>query len=177
MKYFILKNKKISWGSYGEILYAGYNSYNNENDNYYVARTAPFLPSIYRDPYEPILFVNDTMKRALEKSGLNGLNFKKAIKGKIVSLPWEKWDQESKEPEIYPSGDMDAEEYILRRRHNQKLADEMGDIWVVLLIKKDVDSINAGDIFIDKNEIIFSEDAYDWFLKLKNDDIYFKDYA
>jgi hypothetical protein len=50
MEYYILKNKQMPWGDYGEVLYAGINVRDKDTGNYYVLRTAPFVPCVYRNP-------------------------------------------------------------------------------------------------------------------------------
>lgn len=199
MEYYILRNKKMPWGDYGEVLYAGLNVFDKENGNYSVSRTAPFVPQIYRDIYqplyagrcEPLLFVTETFKAKLEKANFKDISFQKAVKNRIVSLEWEKWDLTADEPTLYPSGDMDAEEYIVRRKHNEKLADEMENIWAVVLPKKGFvtretikekpvlieQSISDFDIFSAEyvsHEIFVTEKAVLWFEKNINDEIYFE---
>jgi len=199
MEYYILRNKKMPWGDYGEVLYAGLNSLDKKNGNYYVSRTAPFVPKIYRDRYqslyagryEPVLFVTETFKQKLEKVNFKDISFRQAVKDRIVSLEWEKWDLTAREPAIYPSGDMDAEDYIVRRKHNEKLAAEMEPIWAVVLPKKGFvtrkttnenpvlaeQSIGEYDIFSAEyvsHEIFVSEKAVLWFTENIDDELYFE---
>jgi hypothetical protein len=192
MNYYILKNKQMPWTEYGEVLYAGINVYDSETKNYYMSRTAPFVPCIYRDPNQPFLFVTDTIKRKLEQSTLTGFTFRQAIKDRIVSLAWETWNLSAPEPAVYPSGDMDAEEYILRRKHNELLADEMENIWAVIFPTKGFVSqeacpklieqtIGDADIFtaeINANEflkeIIVSDKAMQWISEQGNECVHFE---
>jgi len=199
MEYYILRNKKMPWGDYGEVLYAGLNSMNKETGSYYVSRTAPFVPKIYRDTYQPLyggkcqplLFVTETFKQKFEKANLKGISFQQAVKDRIVSLEWEKWDLSAAEPALYPSGDMDAEEYIVRRKRNEKLAAEMETIWAVVLPKKGLvtretktekpvlieQSIGDYDVFSAEyisHEIFVSEKAVLWFKENIDDEIYFE---
>jgi hypothetical protein len=199
MDYYILRNKKMPWGDYGEVLYAGLNNIDKETGIYYVSRTAPFVPKIYRDIYQPLyggkcqplLFVTETFKQKLEAADLNGILFQQAIKGRIVLLEWEKWDLTANEPALYPSGDMDAEEYIVERKHNEKLAAEMETIWALVLPKKGFvtretknekpvlieQSVGDYDIFSAEyvsHEIFVSENAVLWFKENIDDEIYFE---
>ena len=104
---------------------------------------------------------------------------------------WEKWDLTAPEPALYPSGDMDAEEYIVRRKHNEKLAAEMETIWAVVLHKKGFvtretktekpvlieQSIGDYDVFsaeYTSHEIFVSEKAVLWFKENIDDEIYFE---
>ncbi len=182
MKFYRLKNKQMPWGDYGEILFAGYSIKNKKNGVFHVSRTAPFLPCIYRDSREAVLFASETLKIKLMHSSLKGLSFEQAIKAKIVSLDWEKWDLSQEEPFIYPSGDMDAEEYIIHRKHNPKLAEEMGNIWSITfpkigLVTKGgeliIEELNDFDIFTTEinsdntftKDIFVSEKAMQWFVQ------------
>ena len=189
----------MPWGYYGEVLYAGLNGINKETGDYSVSRTAPFVPKIYRDTYqslyagrcEPLLFVTETFKQKFGNANFKGISFRQAVKDRIVSLEWEKWDLNADEPALYPSGDMDAEEYIVRRKHNEKLAAEMENIWTVILpqkgfvtretmIEKPVlieQSIGDYEIFSAEyvsHEIFVSEKAVLWFKENIDDELYFE---
>ena len=166
----------MPWGDYGEVLYAGWGEQDKETGKFYVSRTAPFVPEVYRDLRLPFLFVTDSLKKKLEQSPLNGLNFQEAVKDRIVSLDWEKWDLSAPEPAVYPSGDMDAEEYIVRRKHNAQLAGAMGTIWAVIFPAEGfttkegeliTQSVGDSDIFAveinSDNDIFVSERAMTWF--------------
>ena len=172
----------MPWGDYGEILFSGYNSRDKNTGNFYVSRTAPFLPCIYRDSREAFLFIAETLKTKLEQSSLKGFVFQQAIKDKIVSLAWEKWDLSAKEPAIYPSGDMDAEEYIIRRKHNPQLAETMENIWTIIFPTQGlvtekreliIQSLGNSDVFtaeinsgsILSQDIFVSEKAMLWFVE------------
>ena len=135
----------------------------------------------------------ETFKQKLEKANLKGISFQQAVKDRIVSLEWEKWDLNAPEPALYPSGDMDSEEYIIRRKHNEKLAAEMETIWAVVLPKKGFvtrettkeqsvlieQSIGDYDIFFAEyvsHEIFVSERAVLWFKENIDDEIYFEEF-
>lgn len=120
MGYYILKNKTMPWGDYGEILWQGIYFFNKKKNRHTVLRTAPFCPAIYRSQYDsqmPVLIVNEYGLDILDSSNLIGYVANKIYKEKIVKLEWESWDLDSDEPKIYPAGDMDAEEL-----YNQKKA-------------------------------------------------------
>ncbi|MDR2904367.1 MAG: hypothetical protein LBU73_00175, partial [Helicobacteraceae bacterium] len=140
---------------------------------------------------EPLLFVTETFKQKIEKANFKGISFQQAVKHWIVLLEWEKWDLTADEPALYPSGDMDAEEYIVRRKHNEKLAAEMETIWAVVLPKKGFvtkettiekpalveQTIGYYDIFsaeYKSHEIFVSEKAVLWFKENIDDELYFE---
>ena len=198
MKYFRLNNKEMPWGEYGKILFAGHNFYNIKTGQYEVWRTAPFVPSISRTFPKGLLFVTDSMKQEIEKSGLRGLTFQLAVKKRIVLFEWEKWDLSASEPKVYPSGDMDAEEYITRRKHSEQLSEEIGDIWAAIPTTQGYEighrdfsavpeialvahTLGNADIFTPsfsygysmQERIYVSEKAKDWFLQNGNGDVCF----
>lgn len=49
------------------------------------------------------------------------------------------------EPKMYPSGDMDAEEYITRRKHNELLSQTLGNLYALIPEKE-------GYAYYDENE-------------------------
>ena len=94
-------------------------------------RTAPFVPPISFPGIGDIV-VTDAFRRELEASDLTGFTFAPVLKARIVESTWETWDRTAPEPAEYPpSGE--PEDYILSRPHSRKLADEMGDVWEVVL--------------------------------------------
>ena len=60
---------------------------------------------------------------------VSNLNFVEIRKERIVNLDWQTWDLSADEPKMYPSGDMDAEEYITRRKHNELLSQTLGNLY------------------------------------------------
>ncbi len=139
MGYYILKNKTMPWGDYGEILWQGIYFFNKKKNRHTVLRTAPFCPAIYRSQYDsqmPVLIVNEYGLDILDSSNLIGYVANKIYKEKIVKLEWESWDLDSDEPKIYPAGDMDAEEYITRRKHNEALSEKLGDLYALTFEKQ-----------------------------------------
>ena len=75
MGYYILKNKTMPWGDYGEILWQGIYFFNKKKNRHTVLRTAPFCPAIYRSQYDsqmPVLIVNEYGLDILDSSNLIG---------------------------------------------------------------------------------------------------------
>ncbi len=157
----------MPWGSYGMVLWQGKYIYDRDSDMHLVFRTGPFCPSIYRTEYNsacPVLIVKKDVLHHLTESGLTGFVPKPVSKEKIVRLAWEKWDLSAPEPQIYPSGDMDAENYIIRRKHDEQTSNEIGDLFA-LVPQKDAfvyfnggrttaqlvsQSVSGLDIFVDR---------------------------
>lgn len=184
MKYYTVKNKIMPWGSYGEMLWQGIYSYDKDRNSHMVFRTGAFCPSIYRSQYNresPVLIVKEDVLRYVTEANLTGFVLQPVSKEKIVKLDWENWDLKAPEPLVYPSGSMDAEEYITRRKHNEAAAEQIGNLFA-LIPKKDgllyceqerssgkivEQSLSGLDIFIDRifcdfcSEIYVSEKAKD----------------
>lgn len=131
---YILKNKNMPWGSYGEILWQGIYYFNERTKIHCISITAPFCPEIYRSQYDrqpPVIIVRASAQKLLENN-FEALNFVEIHKEKIVKLDWQDWDLSADEPAIYPSGDMDAEEYITRRKHDETLSKEIGKLYALI---------------------------------------------
>jgi len=189
MKYFILHNKEMPWGDYGNILFHGLSSRDDATGQRIIERTAPSMPRIWLD--NSWLFVVDDMKKMLEQSGLKGLSFQLAIKKRIVLLDWMKWDLSAPDPQVYPS-QCEPENYILGRKHNQKLSDEIGEIWSVIPSDQGLElefkhpkpsaliaqSLGDADFLVPANnqfdKFYVSEKAKDWFSQNGIDDVYVK---
>ena len=76
--------------------------------------------------------MTDAFRRELETSGLEGLRFQPVMKKLIARYNWDAWDRDAKEPVKYPRGG-EPENYILGKRHNAAAAEQMGELWEVLL--------------------------------------------
>ncbi|MHC9538068.1 MAG: hypothetical protein AB9903_00965 [Vulcanimicrobiota bacterium] len=50
-------------------------------------------------------------------------------------MDWHKWNRELDDPPAFPSTG-EPEDYILKRRHNPKLAEEIGPVWELVVSKK-----------------------------------------
>ncbi len=131
---YILKNKEMPWESYGEVLWQGIYHFDKKKKEHCLSRTAPFCPGICRSQYDrehPVIIVREYVKEVMEKC-FSDLNFAKIYKERIVKLDWQTWDLSADEPKIYPSGDMDAEEYITRRKHHEVLSQALGNLYALV---------------------------------------------
>lgn len=131
---YILKNKNMPWGSYGEMLWQGIYYFNKKKKQHCISRTAPFCPKIYRSQYDsqmPVVIAKEDAKNLIENH-FTDFYFTEIHKEKIVKIDWQDWDLSADEPAIYPSGDMDAEEYIVRRKHRESLSEEMGKLYALI---------------------------------------------
>ena len=188
----------MPWGSYGEMLWQGIYSYDKDTNSHMVFRTGVFCPSIYRSQYNresPVLIVKENALQYIIDANLTGFVLQPVNKEKIVKLDWENWDLQSPEPLIYPSGSMDAEEYITRRKHNETVAEQIGNLFALIPQKDGLlyceqerssaklveQSLSGLDIFIDRifydfcSEIYISEKAKDVLFKHFSDLLIFQE--
>ncbi len=133
--YYILKNCDVPWGDYGSILHTGMTGHlGRENGLLQLERTGPFVPPI-TDSGTCDFIITDDFRKKLEESGLTGFSFQPVVKKHIVKLDWHKWNRKLDEPPLFPSSG-EPEDYILNRKHNPKLAEEIGSIWELVVVKK-----------------------------------------
>lgn len=134
---YVLNNRRLPWGDYGDILLSGMTSHlGRDHGMLQLERTGPFVPPIAitgidARGYSQIM-VTDAHKSLLEATNLTGLRFLPVIKKHIVHLEWQRWDRTAGEPLEYPESG-EPEDYILARRHDQALADQMGALWELCL--------------------------------------------
>ncbi|SEL66809.1 hypothetical protein SAMN04487923_10894 [Phocaeicola vulgatus] len=181
----------MPWGSYGEMLWQGIYGYNKDTNSHMVFRTGAFCPSIYRSQYNresPVLIVKENVLQCIIEANLTGFVLQPVNKEKIVKLDWENWDLQSPEPLIYPSGSMDAEEYITRRKHNEMVAEQIGNLFALIPQKDGLlyceqerssaklveQSLSGLDIFIDR---IFYDFCSEIYVSEKAKDVLFKHYS
>jgi hypothetical protein len=157
MDYYILRNKQMPWGDYGNILYTGLLTTldKNYNDLEYpeLERTGPYIPDMYIANSIDLVIV-DNLKDIIEKSKLTGIKkYQKIIKKKIVGINWTEWDMKNKKPLFYPKGN-EPENYILKNENNEELKNQMPDVWKMIIekeytlkkISENMDNINFTDI-------------------------------
>lgn len=188
----------MPWGSYGEMLWQGIYGYDKDTNSHMVFRTGAFCPSIYRSQYNresPVLIVKENVLQYITEANLTGFVLQPVSKEKIVKLDWENWDLQAPEPLVYPSGSMDAEEYITRRKHNEAVAEQIGNLFALIPQKDGLlyceqerssaklveQSLSGLDIFIDRifydfcSEIYVSEKAKDVLSKHYSDLLIFQE--
>jgi hypothetical protein len=121
-----------AWGDYSDILIHGLGRKipdTGDPPDIEIERVGTFVPDV--SIVLGALIVTDEAKQIIESWNLVGLRFKPAIKKRIVRIDWREWDPK-KEPK-YPPGS-EPENYILRRKHDQKLSDQIGVLWGVTSI-------------------------------------------
>jgi hypothetical protein len=88
-----------------------------------------FVPPIYVGTRD-ILIATSEARDFLEGTALTGFDFRPTVMKRIVRLDWRHWDFGDEDPERYPAG-CEPENYVLARKHNPKLAEEMAPLWEV----------------------------------------------
>jgi hypothetical protein len=121
-------------------------------------------------------------RRMLESSGLTGFQFHPIRKTLIVDLPWHTWDLTAEQPAEYPDSG-EPEDYILSRPHSPRLANELGDLWEIIVpfnvtvvrpspivdsyrdLHIDLTSWDGSDLLrgLEFGGILYSQRAKDWF--------------
>lgn len=141
MDYFIIRNKQMPWGDYGNVLFRGFLNVMDKNYNDLdipeIERTGPYIPDIYitntRD-----LVISNKVKELFDEAQIKGVDFYKPIKlKKIVKLDWNKWDLNSSDPEFIPSSGK-PEDYIIKGKDNDDLKKEIPLLWNPILKEEKV---------------------------------------
>ena len=90
MKYYLLKNRSIPWGDYGDMLFSGLlrvlDEHYDDLEIPEIERAGPYFPDIYMANTCNII-VTDRVKTLLESSGLSGITgYRRAIVKKWWTL-------------------------------------------------------------------------------------------
>lgn len=138
MKYFIIKNKDMPWGDYGDTLFKGFLNVMDKNYNDLeiptIERTGPYIPEIYI-ANSTDLVITEKVKKILEDEKISGIiEYKKIKIKKIVNIDWQKWDI-NKEVEFYPKSG-EPEDYILKGKNDDSLVDKFPNLSNVKTLKK-----------------------------------------
>jgi hypothetical protein len=129
MPWYRVANAEAPWGDYGDMLYAGMLTHRDSDGVVGVERTGPFVPPIYVGTREILIATSDT-RDFLEGTRLRGFHFRPTVMKHIVRLEWRHWDFKAEDPERYPAGS-EPENYVLGRKHNPKVAQQIGPLWEV----------------------------------------------
>lgn len=125
-----LNEGQAPWGDYGSILVHGMTSHlgRDAKGRVQLERTGPWIPALSKGL--GVLIATDRLREELRRSGMRGMRFRPVTKARIVKLAWERWDPSAAEPQFYPRGG-EPEAYILARKHDAALADQLGDLWEI----------------------------------------------
>lgn len=145
-KFYFVNGPKL-WGDYGSILVSGMTGHLPRSDGkLQLERTAPFIPPISLPGLRDFVFT-DEAKQAFETARWPYQEINPVIKAHIVDFDWTDWDLDAQCPEEYPKGGEPAG-YILNRPHSPTRAEELGEIWEVILVEgAQITSKQLGDVF------------------------------
>lgn len=122
------------WGDYGDVLISGYATRDKNTKRMLLHRAGPFAPPIFF-PYGSLsgasIIVTQSFRAELESSGLDGLQFRPAVKNRIIDYAWHTWDRRAPNPAEYPESG-GPEDYIWDGEHSRSAAAEMEELWEVL---------------------------------------------
>ena len=120
------------WGDYGYILQHGMTAHLARAGGLLsLERTGPYLPPITLPGIGDVV-VSSAGREMLEASGLGGFTFQPVNKARIVDLPWHEWDLTTDDPPEFP-GSGEPEDYILERPPSDRVAQEIGDVWELVV--------------------------------------------
>lgn len=163
MKYYRLKNKATNWGDYGDILLTGMTTHLDMLDGLLqLERTGPFQPNIIVSGINDII-VTESFKHKINQAQINGIDFKPVIKAHISLIDWTNWDLKADEPEFYPESG-DPEGYILEQPHSEKTAQEMENVWELVIPINGVFNANSTFSIFNKSMDIMSLENRLWIL-------------
>lgn len=130
--YRIHSHRLTNWGDYGDMLQHGLTAHlARVGGRLSLERTGPYMPPITFPGIGDIILTS-AARKLLETSGLSGFTFRLVNKTRIVELRWHEWDLTSEDPREFPETG-EPEDYILGRRPNQRIAQEMGEIWELVV--------------------------------------------
>jgi hypothetical protein len=121
------------WAHFGYLLVNGmlYET-GKKKDLVHLGRTGPYVPPITQPWDSNVVILTDICRRSLESSALGQFDFRPVVKYHIARYDWHVWDRHAPEPLEYPQS-RQAGDYILSREHSAETAEEMGDLWEIVL--------------------------------------------
>jgi hypothetical protein len=129
VKFFVVNAPEV-WGDHLTTAVVGMTSHlPRRHGRLQLERAGPIAPPLSVSGND--LIVNEEAKQRLEESGLGTFEFVPVIKAKIVELHWEDWDRSRPlDEEVVVE---DPEYTIISRRHSERAAEQMGELYEVQL--------------------------------------------
>ena len=136
MKYYLLKNRSMPWGDYGDMLFSGLlkvlDEHYDDLEIPEIERAGPYFPDIYMANTSNII-VTDRVKTLLESSDISGITgYRRAIVKKMVDIDWQSWDLDSEDPLFYPKGNSPIN-YIRQGANSEDLIRSTPQAWELLV--------------------------------------------
>jgi len=148
-KIYKISKSESPWGDYGRILIHGLTAHLDRKEGLLqLERTGPYVPPI-TFPGIGNIIVTSSFLSIINNSKLSGISFQPVIKAHIVKLDWKKWNLTNPEPDFYPESG-EPEDYILEREHSEQIADELGNLYeLILRVEAEIDRKNNFSIYED----------------------------
>ncbi|WP_158978792.1 hypothetical protein [Cellulophaga sp. L1A9] len=148
MKYYILKNREMPWGDYGDILFSGLltvmdDDY-NDIDIHEIERTGSYIPEIYC-VNSTNLVLSENVKIVLLKNNITGIDkFHYTIFKKIVNIDWKSWNQKHEDPAFFPETG-EPIDYIEDGEDDTNLHNELSVFYSIKIKEATIDLIKSED--------------------------------
>lgn len=164
MEYYIIKNKEMPWGDYGNILSYGLLTVMDDNYNdidiHQIERVGICIPKIYC-ANSTNLVISEDIANSITRNNITGIEkYHKTEFKKIVNLDWQFWDMKAKDPEIYPKSG-EPIDYIEEGENDKKLITQIHKKYFSLKIKESCELEE-----IDNNLYLIGNPEYDIFIPL-----------
>ncbi|MCY4764677.1 hypothetical protein [Klebsiella aerogenes] len=170
---YLLENRKVAWGDWGDILWEGLTIHDPQSGRMYIERTGPFTPMAYLSNNYFIL--TDSAKNLLERSALSGVTVDYEIeKRKIVKLNWQSWDY-NKHITQYLDVIGCPEDIILQGVNDRVLFKEMPAYWLASIGKRLHLSIDKSLLSDEPSDYVFIDDGVkgeDFYLGVERSGVY-----
>jgi len=123
MNYYIIQNRQMPWGDYGNMLFEGLltvvDKKYNPIDVHLIERSGPYIPEIYK-ANATNLVVREDLKEVLLENKISGIKRVLETKiNKLVDIDWQLWDVND-HPKEYPK-DGEPYNYISKGKHDDNL--------------------------------------------------------
>lgn len=123
MKYYLVKNREMPWGDYGNILFTGilktFDKNYHDIDTYEIERTGPYIPEIYIGDSQKLVLKKEIFDLLLSYDIKATFKLHNTIIKKFIKIEWQLWDP-AKNPEKYPQAG-EPVNYIKYGKHNKEL--------------------------------------------------------
>lgn len=123
MKYYLVKNREMPWGDYGNILFTGilktFDKNYHDIDTYEIERTGPYIPEIYIGDSKKLVLKKEIFDLLLSYDIKATFKLHNTIIKKFIKIEWQLWDP-AKNPEKYPQAG-EPFNYIKYGKHNKEL--------------------------------------------------------
>lgn len=127
MSIYLIENKTMPWGDWGDILWSGMLSWDASTDHFLIDRIGPYTPHLYLT--DNGMVCTHSTKENYKRSKLKGLSINEKItKRKIVNIDWSTWDR-SLDISHHIDIPSEPENIIINGNHDPQLLQRMPNYW------------------------------------------------